>query len=723
MKKLQGTRSRVPILCLFVALTLICSGSLYAQDLINHQLNGNNTPSSWWGTATNAGAPSGVQVGGQIYRGEGAGYSPYWVPQPVTAALSAQTQCTNALQANAAYYLPYLTPTQISSIAATAGSFQGGILSCTTAAGGVPGTSNTSGWIFAGDWSNFQSTVNLTTTVGGVTTPAESQDSTGGLKTTTIPNFAPAGTAVEAEQCTACHGHNNATYGGSYLMTGHKNGFRKYVPNETFHSSDGTTYTGVNFSATSQPTVSGGTNNGKNLFYTTAGWMTPGGAPDAAGVQGANMGCAYCHTAGYNPVSASDASLWLPTPGVDGATGLFSWIDGGTNQVTNPGPEPTQVIPVAGTITGITVNTAGGTNPSTASVTFTTSAATGLPAGSVVMVNGLTSATGVLMNGTPFVLASAASTTGFTATPQIPDAYYPLATVASGETGTMTQLAPLSSTLLPRAPENMASGSGDSSWYLTGVTCERCHVAQVGSNTEGSNIARNSASGALSDQYSVGHEYLSVPNGTTSAFGANTPFAPTGTQATALCMECHRSQVISTGAKAIGLVYPPVAKATSTSTTTATYGEVASDYQTPQFLNSPHAEFMGTATMNQQNSVDLSLYGGPGGVLDATQYNATLFTGQGGAATGINSGCTGCHDPHQTIVGSEFTGQPLASSSIAIQNANQLQPASNKTGTTTPNPTTNSNLNWARSRPAAGAVRSRPRQITATIATSQKPRT
>ena len=72
MKKLQGTRCRVPILCLFVALTLVCSVGAFAQDNITHQLNGNNPPGSYLNSTTIS--------GGQIYRYEGAGWAPWFAP-------------------------------------------------------------------------------------------------------------------------------------------------------------------------------------------------------------------------------------------------------------------------------------------------------------------------------------------------------------------------------------------------------------------------------------------------------------------------------------------------------------------------------------------------------------------------------------------------------------------------------------------------------------------
>ena len=94
--------------------------------------------------------------------------------------------------------------------------------------------------------------------------------------------------------------------------------------------------------------------------------------------------------------------------------------------------------------------------------------------------------------------------------------------------------------------------------------------------------------------------------------------------------------------------------------------------QGSEFLNSPHAEFIGTLTQNNQNSADLSL---GSSVYTASNYNSTSF----GSATN-NSGCTGCHDPHQTTVGSS-----LGSTAAGLQVAGSNFGALGASGTVTPN--------------------------------------
>jgi hypothetical protein len=285
-------------------------------------------------------------------------------------------------------------------------------------------------------------------------------------------------------------------------------------------------------------------------------------------------------------------------------------------------------------------------------------------------VSGFTkSANDELLNGTSFLVSGVNGQT-FTATSTIPYAYYP-ALSGSLETGTMVVLSPITQcAALPcangvvMAPENAASGY--SSWSVTGISCERCHIATVGTSTISSDY-----------QYNAGHEFGSVTG------AVSTPVIPTGTGATALCMECHRLQVASTkGAAAISPLYPPVVKLS----TAGVYSD--GDYQGSEFLNSPHAQYLGTLSQNAQGSADTSV--------NFTGTYSSIFEGVNGASSTTNSGCTGCHDPHQTIVGSEFTGGPLASASTAIQNANLLQPLTYTAAATTGVGTANTynNLNF-----------------------------
>jgi hypothetical protein len=594
-----------------LTLALIFTTSAFAQDyLINQQLNGNNPPGSNFNSTTAS--------GGQIYRGEGAGYSSYFIA-PSTTLTPAQ-QCAAALTA--------ASGVSVAATSITSATYTGGYLICATAASTIPGvTATAADWVFAGDWSNFTAFINAKRTLGA----AQSE-------TNAVPSGAPSTSYVEAEQCLDCH-HYSATAGATYLLTGHKNGFRKIVNGQPLHSSDGSTYTGITWSPTGggQPTSS----TGVPVYYTIAGWMTPGAAPDN---ETTSYTCAYCHVGGYNPTTATTASAYLTSE-----DGTFNWAGSGTAQTTYPGPEPTQAVPLSATITGVSVTTAG------TSVTFTTSAATNLSQNALVLVNGLTTATGTVMNGTVFELSASATGNTFTATAQLPGAYFKSGTVAN-ETGTMTQLVPIPVSAMSRKGEN---GSTDSSWYLTGVTCERCHIAAVGTST---------ANSKSTIEFNAGHEIGAVTG------SVSTPVIPMGNQATELCMECHRLQVVSSGVQAITPYYPPLAKAS----TAGVYSD--GDYQGSEFLNSPHAQFVGNLYQNQQGTADLSV--DFNGTYYSSAFNGFGNTVSATSGSGLNAGCTGCHDPHQTMVGTEFTGLSAAAqasstvpSIVAINKAAAMQPS------------------------------------------------
>ena len=653
----KGTRYGFAALFLSLAFTLICSGSIFAQDfpdLLNYNLNGNNAP----GTVFNSSTTS----GGEIFRGDAASYNPSGFVAPCSSNnASSIPSCQGSATTTSISQCSYiLTALYGGTVTATVGTYTGGYLLCTAAVGSIASSGN---WAFAGDWTNYYAFYNNKQTLGA----AQSEILTRPASDPTTNPY------VLTEQCMDCH-HYSVTAGPSYLLTGHKNGFRKIISGQPLHSSDGSTYTGINWSAVPPTTTAG-----VPVYYNIAGWMTPGAAPDLNHVQGGSAGCAYCHVSGYNPVAPSTASLW---GGTNGATGTMTFTSG-TSPTTYPGPEPTQVLPVTGvTITGVSIAAAGLQAP----VVFTTSVAppATVATNAYIQVNGFTTATGAPLNGTTFQVSGVSGTT-ITATSTIPYSYY-LAGTSTTETGNMTVLSPLpqnsTGVLLP--PENASSGF--SSWYLTGVTCERCHVAAEATSIANTTTLQNNCwhtSGG-----SVGTCNASIAN----------PTIPSGQGATELCMECHRLQVVSSkGVSAITPLYPPVVKY---SASTGAYSD--GDYQGSEFLNSPHAQYLGTLNQNAQGTTDLSLdFTGAGWTGTGTYYS--LFTGvnllSGSTDVGKvndNSGCTGCHDPHQTIVGSEYTGGPLASAPIAIQNANLLQPLTYaaKAATGVGNVGTNSNLNW-----------------------------
>ncbi len=167
--------------------------------------------------------------------------------------------------------------------------------------------------------------------------------------------------------------------------------------------------------------------------------------------------------------------------------------------------------------------------------------------------------------------------------------------------------------------------SPNASWQQDGITCERCHVANDGSNNH------------------------TLTGGITGGI----PTKPTGTAATALCMECHRTEIVDTVAHTITFdtgqyvqdggggcsdgVTLDYTTCISITGNTWDYAPFLDHESGLSFLNSPHARFTGTVALNVQNSSDLSMN-------LAGTYNS--------AFTNVDSsqgGCTTCHDPHQSF--------------------------------------------------------------------------
>ena len=192
---------------------------------------------------------------------------------------------------------------------------------------------------------------------------------------------------------------------------------------------------------------------------------------------------------------------------------------------------------------------------------------------------------------------------------------------------------------LPRLPSDgyIAPGTnGTSSWYLTGIQCERCHQAAWG--------------------------YGSHPWGGLQATVVQNEAA------TALCMECHRGETITlAGNNNPGSINPTNGLITSDhgycsdlsgsaySTCVANpsnqwiYKPYVDHEQGQAFLNSPHARFSGTLIQNAQHSSDLSI--------TVSGAYSTQFSEKPGDPT-KNLGCTGCHDPHQSTVAGTNPPQP-----------------------------------------------------------------
>jgi len=227
------------------------------------------------------------------------------------------------------------------------------------------------------------------------------------------------------------------------------------------------------------------------------------------------------------------------------------------------------------------------------------------------------------------------------------------------------------------------AGAVSASWYLNGVTCERCHYSNIGTSVSSQGIEAVSGRSGLTyyegtGSYRYGKDMAAtVPSGTNSAsnpeivpYVANGTLAAngysfeplaTGMNSLLLCMQCHRSETVtSIGANTanIAINWPVVVASDSGSCADGSGAPYATciangstwnfvptihEQQGTELLASPHAKYIGPAPqMNQQNSADLSFANGtlnnPSNFLTINQSSSLPGT----------KGCTGCHDPHFT---------------------------------------------------------------------------
>jgi hypothetical protein len=328
-------------------------------------------------------------------------------------------------------------------------------------------------------------------------------------------------------------------------------------------------------------------------YYILGGWLEPSELVFSQASVGLSLGnCARCHTTGWNPVA--------PFTDTTAATAAYSgYPTYGSNLNTQSGPEPS--------VTALTGN---------------------------VLFNG--SLLDTVVNGTTTTYY------GYQNSPGVPTYNYAALPNGTLNTSPYSEFGP--------------AGAVSASWYLNGVTCERCHYSDIG--TQG--VA---ATGE--------HAYGKDPASTTSAISTNFATSPsgysdapmaTGMNSLQLCMQCHRSETVtSTGANTanIAINWPVIVASdggscadgsganynTCTTTNGSTWNFVPTihEQQGTEVLASPHAKYIGpTPTMNNQNSPDLSIKNGTINV--ATNF---LTINQSTSLPGTK-GCTGCHDPHFT---------------------------------------------------------------------------
>ena len=386
----------------------------------------------------------------------------------------------------------------------------------------------------------------------------------------------------DVNQCLSCH------YGTDtlpYLMTGHKNTLRKIAPNVLWGGPDGALY------SSTDSYYGSGSNFDWTAGQVTIGWCNPLGTPAQNGLPAIDSACQYPYYTLPNANAPAPYAPVAPTLQAGGVRNLF-YVYGGWQ------------------------NYGGGSNP----------AGTHL---NTVFDQGFTG--DIYPNGN-FDCARCHAT-GYNFSD-----YAPEPTQNTNDT-----LAPILDAQLSRIPSDgfIASGNmGTSSWYLTGIQCERCHIAA----------------------YSYGsHPWDPI-----------TVTKPLNEAATELCMECHRGETIT--------MSNPNGNPPTAGSINPTNGLLVSDHgycsdlsgsaytmcvSNPSnqwiykpylnheagqaFLNGPHARFNGTLIQNQQHSSDLSI------TLSGTY--ASYFS-ETPTDPSKNLGCTGCHDPHQSTVAGTNPSQP-----------------------------------------------------------------
>lgn len=417
----------------------------------------------------------------------------------------------------------------------------------------------------------------------------------------------------DENQCLSCH------YGTDtlpYLLTGHKNTLRKFAPGVLWGGPDGSSY-----SAADVYYGSGSTSNWA-AGRVTPGWCDPLATPLQIGLSPTDPGCQYPYYTLPNSHAPAAYTPVEPTVGAGGVRNLFYLYGGWQHYGGSGNPAGTQL--------------------------------------SSIFDSGFT---GDLYPKGNFDCGRC-HTTGYNFDNSAPEPTQ----------NTNSLLAVISDAQFARVPTDgfVASGTnGTSSWFLTGIQCERCHVAAYGWGS---------------------HPWDEV-----------TVTVAKNEAATALCMECHREETV-TRANPAG--NPPVQGSIAPSNTITTRDRgycsdlsgsayaacVANasnqwiykpyiDHEAGQaFLNSPHARFQGTLTQNAQHSSDISI--------TVSGIYGSQFSENPSDQT-KNLGCTGCHDPHESTVPAANAAQPIVKQCGSCHRLAQtiMSTINHPTGPGTPFPT------------------------------------
>ncbi|MGA9641875.1 MAG: chitobiase/beta-hexosaminidase C-terminal domain-containing protein [Terriglobales bacterium] len=413
----------------------------------------------------------------------------------------------------------------------------------------------------------------------------------------------------DVNQCLSCH-YGTDTY--PYLMTGHKNTLRKFAPGVLWGGPDDNIYLTTDDHYGSGSTYNWTTNQ------VTLGWCDPLGTIALNGLNPVDPFCQYPYYTLPNPNAPAPYNPVAQTVGAGGVRNLFYLYGGWQNYGGQQNPTATHL--------------------------------------NSVFDSGFT---GDIYPRANFDCARCHAT-GYNFSAWGPEP----------TSNTNDQVTPIPDAQFSRLPSDgyVAPGTnGTSSWYLTGIQCERCHVAAwgYGSHPEGglqATIAQNEA-------------------------------------ATALCMECHREESITMAQNGnggsinpantmmtrdhgycsdlSGSLYPTCVANPSNQWIYKPYV----DHEPGQaFLNGSHARFSGSLIQNTQNSADLSI--------TISGAYASQFTETLGDPT-KNLGCTGCHDPHQSTVAQVSGAKPIATTCDQCHTLAQtlMQTINHPAGPGTPFPT------------------------------------
>jgi hypothetical protein len=652
MKKFEGTRSRVPILCLFIVITLIWSVGAMAQAypyVYDKVLVNSSNVKTASPTSVNCAlyASDGVTcVKGQYYRSDGGRYNPTY-----NATWQATSDVTFTGNITAGSTLLTITSGTTPTVVqiGPGESLTGNQL--TTGLG-------SSAKILSVNGNVATMSVAATATVNGEEfgfTPAN--DTT--VPYTGIMNWAEGGALAAGlgsieNPCLGCHHsikndtseltvQTGTGMGPNYLITGHKNILRKVIPGSVTGGGAWADYTGTEAVYATLPSPnpynwSTGTYNGTEIYYLLGLTNAP-----TAELQGASYGqCARCHTTGYrfDALGPEPTDYTALNPITDAQ--LLRVPAGAANCTVGPTSG-------AGAYTTPAACQGAGGNWSTSSWSLT-----GVQCERCHNVDMQTNATGNAVGNS--ILFNGTGTSGGRVGHEGP----------SGGTGALNVSFPISG----------ASVNGSNLFIKTGSTatalCIECHRQDVATVPTAAGSFPDATGKLNAVQYNLGSIHpTQLPN----SIGT----LPTTTPIPGVSASINLAPVKDGGKCSDGsskkytacLAVPNNYWAFAPSMSHGSTGAEA-------FLNSPHGLFTGYFDQTAQNSPDLS-------VTFTGSYNS-FFSGYAEApgtqgtynVAGDNGGCAGCHDVHNSVLPRNKTTQAQNASGFApgsVMNATNVAPA------------------------------------------------